>query len=210
MFTGLVDAVGTVEHVAVTPAGREFTVRAPYADLADGESIAVDGACMTVRTIGHGTFTIAAVETSLGRTAMGEWTAGRRVNLERALKVGDRLGGHMVLGHVDAVARVTDVVQSGDARLVNLALPPELWPLMVPHGSVTVNGVSLTVNELPAPDVVQLSLIEYTLRHTTLGDLVEGDAVHVEADVLGKYVQRLLAASGAAFPAAASLESSRP
>lgn len=209
MFTGLVDAVGTVEHVVATAAGREVRVRAPYSDLADGESVAVDGACMTVRESGEGHFTIAAVETSIGRTTIGEWSAGRRVNLERAMRVGDRLGGHMVLGHVDGVARVTSVVQAGDALLVDLALPSELWPLMVPHGSVTVNGVSLTVNEIPGTDSVQLSLIEYTLRHTTLGDLREGDAVHVEADVLGKYVQRLLMVNGAWAPAAASLDPAR-
>ena len=123
---------------------------------------------------------------------MGGWEVGRRVNLERALKVGDRLGGHFVQGHVDGVATVDDVRQQGDARLVDLALPPGLAELMVQHGSVAIDGVSLTVNELPAPGALQLSLIEYTLRHTTLGDLASGDRVHVEADMLGKYVQRLL------------------
>jgi riboflavin synthase len=123
---------------------------------------------------------------------MGDWRAGRRVNLERALKVGDRLGGHFVQGHVDGVATVEDARQQGDARLVDLALPPGLAELMVQHGSVAVDGVSLTVNDLPMPGMLQLSLIDYTLRHTTLGDLARGDRVHVEADMLGKYVQRLL------------------
>jgi riboflavin synthase len=192
VFTGLIDDVGVVASVAVSSAGREFRIESGYAGLLDGESIAVNGACLTVREHGAGWFTVAAVTTTLGRTTIGDWTAGRRVNLERALRVGDRLGGHFVQGHVDGVATVVDVQQRGDARLVDLALPPGLAELMVQHGSVTVDGVSLTVNDLPAPERLQLSLIEYTLRHTTLADLAAGERVHVEADMLGKYVQRLL------------------
>lgn len=193
MFSGLVDSVGTIERAGDTAAGREFRIAAPYDDLADGESIAVNGACLTVRDHGAGWFAVAAVVTTVDRTTIGGWTAGRRVNLERALRAGDRLGGHLVLGHVDGVARVTAVEQRDDARLVDLALPADLAELMVPHGSVTVDGVSLTVNALPANDAVQLSLIDYTIRHTTLGALREGSEVHVEADVIGKYVQRLMA-----------------
>jgi riboflavin synthase len=192
MFTGLVDDIGTVERVAATPAGREFRIRTRYVALADGESIAVNGACLTVREHGAGWFAAAAVETTLGRTAIGNWREGTRVNLERAMRLGDRLGGHLVQGHVDGVAVVSRVVRGQDATLVDLALPAGLSELMVPHGSIAVDGVSLTVNALPGPESVQLSLIEYTLRHTTLGDLTEGSAVHVEADVIGKYVRRLV------------------
>jgi len=192
MFTGLVDDVGRVTNVAESGAGRELRIESRYRDLVDGESIAINGACLTVLAHGDEWFAVAAVETTLGRTTMGDWRAGRRVNLERALKVGDRLGGHFVQGHVDGVATVEDVRQQGDARLVDLALPPGLAELMVQHGSVAVDGVSLTVNDLPVPGMLQLSLIDYTLRHTTLGDLARGDRVHVEADMLGKYVQRLL------------------
>jgi riboflavin synthase len=197
VFSGLVDSVGTIDRVAETEAGREFRIRCGYDDLADGESIAVNGACLTVREHGPGWFAVAAVTTTLDRTTLGGWREGRRVNLERALRVGDRLGGHMVLGHVDGVAHVRRVEQQGDARLVDLALPAGLAELMVPHGSLTVDGVSLTVNALPAPELVQISLIEYTLRHTTLGALGAGDEVHVEADVIGKYVQRLMASDRA-------------
>jgi riboflavin synthase len=192
VFTGLIEDVGVVASVEVSSAGREFRIESGYDALTDGESIAVNGACLTVREHGAGWFTVAAVTTTLDRTTIGDWTAGRRVNLERALQIGDRLGGHFVQGHVDGVATVVDVQQRGDARLVDLALPPGLAELMVQHGSVTVDGVSLTVNDLPAPEHLQLSLIEYTLRHTTLADLAAGERVHVEADMLGKYVQRLL------------------
>ena len=114
------------------------------------------------------------------------------MNLERALRAGDRLGGHFVQGHVDGVARVTAVAVDGDAQIVDLALPAGLAELMVQHGSLAVDGVSLTVNDLSTPGSVQLSLIDYTLQHTMLGTLVPGDQVHVEADMLGKYVHRLL------------------
>jgi riboflavin synthase len=194
LFTGLVDDVGTIERITPTSAGREFRVRCRYEDLAAGESIAVNGACLTVRDRGAQWFTAAAVTTTLGRTTMGDWTQGRRVNLERAIRVGDRFGGHIVQGHVDGVARVVGVRTARDARLVDLALPPGLAELMVRHGSIAVDGVSLTINDLPAPDIVQLSLIEYTLRHTALDSWTEGDEAHVEADMIGKYVQRLMAA----------------
>ena len=193
MFTGLVTAIGLVEHVAETAAGRELRVAAPYEQLEDGESVALNGVCLTVREHGPSWFTVAAVATTLGRTTLGEWAAGRKVNLERALRAGDRLGGHIVQRHVDGVGTVRDMRAEGDAWLVDVEVPAELAPLMVPHGSIAVDGVSLTVNALPAPEVVQLSLIEYTLRHTTLGLLAPGASVHVEADVIGKYVQRLLA-----------------
>jgi riboflavin synthase len=198
VFTGLVDDVGEITHVADTGAGRELRIATRYDGLVDGESIAVNGACLTVLAHSPEWFTVAAIVTTLGRTTIGDWTAGRRVNLERALRVGDRLGGHFVQGHVDGVAEVERVEQNGDARLVDLALPNGLAELMVQHGSVAVDGVSLTVNELlPArsPESgngLQLSLIDYTLEHTTLGGLSVGDRVHVEADMLGKYVQRLL------------------
>lgn len=192
MFTGLVDAVGTIDRVTDTPAGREFLIRSRYDDLEDGESVAVNGACLTVYDRTDGRFAVAAVVTTLGRTAMGGWVAGKRVNLERALKASDRLGGHIVQGHVDGVGTVRAVTRSGDAVLVDVAVPSEIAELLVPHGSITVDGVSLTVNAIPEPSVVQLSLIDYTLRHTTLGELRPGDVVHVEGDVIGKYVRQLL------------------
>ena len=192
MFTGLVDDVGTIDRVAGTDAGRELRVRCRYDDLQAGESVALNGACLTVREHGTGFFTCAAVVTTLAVTTIAEWQVGKRVNLERALRPTDRLGGHFVQGHVDGVARVTSTEQEADALLIDLALPAGLSELMVERGSVAVDGVSLTVAGLPAPEAIQISIIEYTRRHTTLGALRAGDAVHVEADVIAKHVRRLL------------------
>jgi len=193
MFTGLIDDVGTIETVHQSAAGRTFRVRCRYTDLRPGESVAVSGACLTVRECGPNWFTAAAIVTTLTRTAMGQWASGTTVNLERALQVGDRLGGHIVQGHVDGLAQVRAVRRDGDAQLVDLTVPADVTDLLVPHGSITVDGVSLTVNDLPATDIVQVALIDYTLRHTTLGALAVGDVVHIEGDVIGKYVRRLAA-----------------
>ncbi len=195
MFTGLVDDIGEIDRVASTAAGHELRVKCSYTDLRPGESVALNGACLTVRDREPGFFTCAAVVTTLDVTTIGGWARGTRVNLERALRPNDRFGGHFVLGHVDGVARVTQVEVEGDALLVDLALPSALSELMVERGSVAVDGVSLTIAALPAPDAIQISLIEYTRRHTTLGDLKTGDSVHVEADVLAKHVRRLLSRS---------------
>ena len=194
MFTGLVDDVGTIERVATTGAGREFHIRCGYDAVRAGESIAVNGVCLTVRDRGPRWFAAAAMTTTVTRTTMGRWSAGRRVNLERALRVGDPLGGHLVQGHVDGVGRIRDVRQEGDARLVDVTLPASLAELVVPRGSIALDGVSLTVSGVLDGDAVRVSLIAYTLRHTTLGDWKRGDEVHVEGDIIGKYVQRLVAA----------------
>jgi len=191
MFTGLIEQVGEVESVRQTDAGRELRIRAPFNDLEAGESIAVNGACLTVREFASGWFDVAAVVTTLERTTIGSWKAGTRVNLERSLRATDRLGGHIVQGHVDVVGVVGSRELAGNAVLIDLSLPASIEPLFVLHGSVAVDGVSLTVNELK-PGGLQLSLIDYTLRHTTLGDLRAGSRVHVEADVIAKHLRRLL------------------
>ena len=193
MFPGLITAIGRVREVSVTDAGRTFVIEAPYDGLQEGESIACDGACLTVRSHGPGWFSVAAVTTTLDRTTTGAWEAGRRVNLERALAVGDRLGGHIVQGHVDGVGTVRATRAAGDAWLIDLEVPPAVASLLVPLGSVAVDGVSLTVNALPAVGILQLSIIEHTMRHTTLGERQPGDRVHLEADILAKYLQRLAA-----------------
>ena len=192
MFTGLIDAIGVLERVAETSAGRELRILAPYEGVAPGESIAVNGACLTVRAVGTGWFEVAAVVTTRDRTTIGSWTAGRRVNLERSLKLGDRMGGHIVQGHVDGVGTVCRIVRRDDALLLDVDVPDEIFQLLVPHGAVTVDGVSLTVNAIPQSGVMQLSIIEYTERWTAVGDLTVGSDVHLEGDVIGKYVRQLL------------------
>jgi riboflavin synthase len=199
VFTGIVDDVGTIERVTTSEAGRELRVRTRYTGLADGESIACNGACLTVREHGDGWFTVAAVVTTLGRTTIADWREGTRVNLERAMRLGERLGGHIVQGHVDCVGTVRSVRREGDALLIEVVVPEEIALLMVAHGSVTVDGVSLTVNRLLGDEGFELSIIEYTERETTLGALRAGSRVHVEADMIAKHVQRLFAAQRAAL-----------
>jgi riboflavin synthase len=154
--------------------------------------MAVDGACLTVEALTLAGFTAHIIATSLDRTRFAEYGTGQRVNLERALRVGDRVGGHLVQGHVDGVGRVELITQRDDARLLNLRVPAEIARISVPLGSITVDGVSLTVNAKPEADLIQISLIPFTLQHTTLGERGVGDQVHVEADTIGKYVWAFL------------------
>jgi riboflavin synthase len=191
MFTGIVSAVGRVAKATRNGGGILLSIRAPYKGLRRGESIAVNGACLTVERVVRGGFTAHAVATTLDRTLVGEWVAGRPVNLERAVRAIDRLGGHLVQGHVDGVAGVTRITKQGDAVLVDLQVPPAVLEVSILHGSLTVDGVSLTVNALPGGDTAQVSLVPFTRAHTTLGALRPGDRVHVEGDALGKYVRQL-------------------
>jgi len=190
MFTGIVSAVGRIEAVAAN-GGRVLRIRAPYRGVKKGESIAVNGACLTVEKVAKGSFTVHAVQTTLGRTLIGEWQKGGTVNLERAVRAADLMGGHIVQGHVDGVGTVQRIAAADDAMLVDIRVPREVVETTVRHGAITVDGVSLTVNELPSAGVVQVSLVPFTSAHTTLGTLKQGDRVHVEADVLGKYVRQL-------------------
>jgi riboflavin synthase len=192
MFTGLVSAVGRVRSLRTPESGLELDLEAPYDDLASGESVAVDGACLTVERQGQGWFGVHVIRTTLERTNFGSYTAGRRVNLERAFRVGDRLGGHVVQGHVDGVGTVERIEQRVDARLLDIRVPDGIAAVSPPLGSVTVDGVSLTVNARPDAALVQVSLIPFTLQHTTLGERRAGDRVHLEGDTIGKWVAHLL------------------
>lgn len=194
MFTGIVSAVGTVRERKEEAARVRLEFSAPYEGLEPGESVAVNGACLTVVDRGPGWFAIEAVVTTRERTTLGELQVGDRVNLERALAVGDRLGGHWVLGHVDGVGTVLAVAEREDALLVDIEIPADVDEITVEHGSITIDGVSLTVNAQPAPGIVQVSLIPYTRECTTFDALRIGRRVHVEGDVLGKFVRRLTVA----------------
>jgi len=192
MFTGLVTDVGRVRRAGATvDGGRELVIETRYRGLMVGESVAVDGACLTVVGKGAGWFAVHVVATTLGRTNFGRRRAGSRVNLERALRLGDRLGGHLVQGHVDGVGRVVRRATEGDALLLDLAVPKDVARVSIPLGSVTVDGVSLTVNRVVRRGIIQVSLIPHTRASTTLGDLAVGARVHLEGDLIGKYLQAL-------------------
>jgi riboflavin synthase len=197
MFTGIVTAVGRVvriERDGGAPGSKAvlLEIRAPYRNLARGESVAVAGACLTIERVKRGKgFVVRAVETTQDRTLFAEYAVGRRVNLERAVRAADRLGGHLVQGHVDGIGVVEGVTPRGDALVVDLRVPAGVRAVCIPQGSITVDGVSLTVNALPGPELVQVSLIPHTRDETTLGGIAVGDRVHVEGDLIGKYVRQL-------------------
>ena|SRR2546427_3449326 len=199
MFTGIVTAVGRIGSVSRNGGrgtgeggrGLTLTIRAPYKGVKQGESIAVNGACLTVERVVRGGFTVHVIETTAGRTLFGEYAPGRQVNLERAVRAADRLGGHLVQGHVDGVAEVVRAGVQGDAQVYDLRVPPAVREVSIPQGSITVDGVSMTINALRGEEVVQIAVIPFTRAHTTLGRLEVGDRVHVEADALGKYVRQL-------------------
>jgi riboflavin synthase len=193
MFTGLIEAIGVIERARRDENGLNLVIRAPFDAIVLGESIAVDGACLTVTDVREGTFRVQVVRTSQDRTCFADYYEGRRVNLERAVKAGDRLGGHLVQGHVDGIGTIQQVIDQDDVRLIDIRVPEAVGQVTIPLGSITVDGVSLTVNALPDKLIVQVSLIPHTLAHTTLGDRKVGERVHLEADVLGKYVKQLLA-----------------
>lgn len=192
MFTGIVDDVGYVKRVSLGPAGQELLISCRYQDLSPGESVSVNGVCLTVREAGPEWFTVAASQPTLARTTAGTWQQGQRVNLERALSAGARLGGHFVLGHVDGVGKILEAIRSNDVRVLRIGVGADVAPYLVPRGSVAVDGVSLTIAALPAPDIMELAIVDFTGRHTTLGELQPGAEVNVEGDILGKYVRAFL------------------
>jgi riboflavin synthase len=194
MFTGLITSMGTVVASSAHAGGRRLELAAPWGDLVPGESIAVNGACLTVESRDGARFVVQAVATTLARTTLGTLHVGARVNLERALAIGDRVGGHWVQGHVDGVGTVERVEDRDGTRLIDVAAPAEVAEVSIPLGSVTVDGVSLTVNAVPRAGVIQLAIVPFTLQHTTLGDLVPGDRVQLEGDLVGKHVRAQVAA----------------
>jgi riboflavin synthase len=191
MFTGLVQDVGTVERV-VPGATTDLWIRTRLGaeEFRLGESIAIDGACLTVVELKGDAFRVQAGPETLRRTTLGTLRPGGRVHLERALQLSERLGGHLVLGHVDGVATLLSSRGDGGAVVLEISLPPGLAPFFIEKGSVTVDGVSLTVNTLGA-DRFSVALIPETQARTTLAQKSSGTRVNVEADVIGKYVARL-------------------
>jgi riboflavin synthase len=199
VFTGIVEEVGTIDTVERLDDARRLVIRARRVleDVAEGDSIAIDGVCQTVVAIRDGAFDVQAIGTTLSRTTFGSFERGRKVNLERSLAFGGRMGGHLVQGHVDAVGVVESVARAGEHVRLDVRVPELVGEVTVLHGSIAINGVSLTVNELSG-DVVQVALIPYTWEHTALSELVPGAEVNLEGDLFGKFVVQYLKRTGVA------------
>lgn len=195
MFTGIVSDVGTIARVEARGDTRVTIDTAYDTDTVDlGASIACSGVCLTVVDKGPQWFAVDVSGETISRTAEGQWREGRALNLERAMKLGDELGGHIVTGHVDGVAEVTEVRADGDSKRIAVRVPTDLAPFLAPKGSVTIDGVSLTVNTVDDADagtVFTINLIPHTQAVTTLGGIEPGQAVNVEIDVLARYLQRM-------------------
>jgi riboflavin synthase len=192
MFTGIVSEMGEVEALEAGDEGARIRIRTGLAsELEPGDSIAVNGACLTATSTDNGSFEADVMQQTLGLTTLGALEASSRVNLELPLRATDRLGGHMVQGHVDGTATVGTVTEEGFARRLRMELPDELLPYVVERGSIAIEGVSLTVASAEGGSV-EVSLIPETLERTTLGALEPGDRVNVECDVLARYVRRMM------------------
>lgn len=196
MFTGIIQNLGTVTDVGVSATSRTLLVKTGFPDLVPGESVAVSGVCLTVtelRNQDEACFFVSPE--TLDKSTLGRLTVGSRVNLERAVRLQDRLSGHLVQGHVDGMARVNGREKVAESTRIDLQLPAELARYCVPKGSITLNGVSLTLNEVSAQvegfTRISVMIIPHTLTHTDLSLLKVSDPVNVEVDVIAKYVERL-------------------
>ena len=195
MFTGIVTGVGEVREVSPIGSGRDMrlTIAAPWPDTATiplGASVACAGCCLTAVVVGRDWFAVDVSAETLARTRLGTWQPGTRLNLERSLRAGDELGGHIVSGHVDGLGRVVEIRAENGSYRVEFELPPELARFVAEKGSVAVDGVSLTVNRV-SDSRFGVNLIPHTWSATTLGLLRAGDQVHIEIDMLARYVARL-------------------
>lgn len=198
MFTGIVRELGRVESLNGEPAGMRLRVAAPVTASSTnaGDSVAVNGVCLTAVEVGGGVLAFDAVPETLRRSSLSRLAEGGSVNVEPAVRAGEPLGGHIVQGHVDGVGRVLRLEPEGEGAKLTVEAPPELLRYVVEKGSVTVEGVSLTIAAL-APDSFEIALVPHTLTATTLGSLAPGDEVNLEVDVLARYVERLLGARNA-------------
>jgi riboflavin synthase len=201
MFTGIITDVGSIDSVETRGDTRVVVGTAYDTSTVDlGASIACSGVCLTVVDKGPGWFAVDVSGETISRTAQGQWSAGRKLNLERAMKLGEELGGHIVTGHVDGIAEVVGICPEGDSKRTGFRVPSDLAPFIAPKGSITVDGVSLTVNEVKdQPDGsthFSVNLIPHTQAVTTLGALEQGQTVNIEIDVLARYLQRMEAYRG--------------
>jgi riboflavin synthase len=197
MFTGIVTDIGTVRRIERGNGGAVLTIATAYDTdaISLGASIGCAGVCLTVVSRGPGVFTAEASIETLACSTLGDWPEGSRINLEQAMKLGDEMGGHLVLGHVDGVARITDRRQDGDSVRFTFEAPVDLAPFIAPKGSVALDGVSLTVNEVEG-QVFGVNIIPHTLAHTTFDGAGPGTRMNLEIDLIARYVGRLLDARG--------------
>ena len=193
MFTGIVEELGRIAHIESLPDAAKLKIEGALvvSDVKAGDSIAVNGVCLTVVDLGANYFTADVMAETLNRSSLSKVAIGSKVNLERAARIDARIGGHLVQGHVDAVASVLAIEPNVHWTLIRFTLPLDLARYLVEKGSITVDGVSLTIVEA-GPDYFSVSLIPTTLEHTTLGGLTVGDIVNLEVDVIAKYVERLM------------------
>ncbi len=195
MFTGIVANTGTLARIETLDSTRRLWIEAPEiaSELRAGSSVAVDGACLTATAVEGTSFTVDVIATTLERTVAGSYREGQRLNLEQAMVLGDRVDGHLVQGHIDGVGHLIHIVKDGEYWLMDFEVPLRVFDLTVMHGSITLNGVSLTVSELLPNRVCRIGVIPFTYQHTNLGSLTAGTPVNVEGDMIGKYVERILA-----------------
>lgn len=193
MFTGIIEGRGTVIGRRSTGGGLACDLETSFvfSDPEEGESVAVNGVCLTAYQIGQRRFTADVSPESLARTTLDQLAVGHQVNLERAVRLSDRLGGHLVSGHVDCVGRLVSIQRQGDFTILNFSVPRETDRYIIEKGSIAVDGISLTVNTC-TPGRFSVSIIPHTMQTTTLGWLKSGGKVNIEVDVIGKYVEKLL------------------
>jgi riboflavin synthase len=195
VFTGLVQGLGRIGAIERSGGGARVTIETPLvSELRAGDSIAVNGVCLSATSLQNGSFVADAMNETLSRTSLGDLEPGTEVNLELPLRAADRLGGHVVQGHVDGIGTIADVSDDGFARRIRIQAPPELMRYVIEKGSIAVDGVSLTVADI-GEDWFSVSLIPETLERTTLGAAEPGTPVNLEVDVLAKYVEKLVAYS---------------
>lgn len=193
MFTGIIEDVGTITGINRMSGKWEFSVKTnltPF-DIKEGDSISVNGVCLTVVRTGRGTFSADASLETLNKTTLKETKVSQRVNIERAMEAGGRLGGHLVTGHVDAIGTITDIKQAGDSRQFSIEIPIDISRYFVQKGSVAIDGISLTVNEQHG-NTFTVNIIPYTASRTTIGEKNLRDRVNIETDIIGRYVESFL------------------
>ena len=198
MFTGIVACTGTLVRIETLDSTRRLWIEAPEItpELRAGSSVAVDGACLTATAVEQTTFTVDVIGTTLERTIAGTYEEGQLLNLEQAIVLGASVDGHLVQGHIDGIGHLNQIVKDGEYWLMDFEVPVSVFDLTVMHGSITLNGVSLTISDLLPKQVCRIGVIPFTYQHTNLGTLTAGTPVNVEGDMIGKYVGRILASRG--------------